>query len=91
MAVAEASFNTSIDSISCGFKKFNGFVAPPLLELSKGGKQPIELPNGERRTFLEDGDTVIFRGYCESVGHAQSYQRIGLGEVRAMVLPARTA
>jgi fumarylacetoacetase len=56
-----------------------------LLELSKGGKQPLELPNGERRTFLEDGDSVIFRGYCTSLGHA----RIGLGEVRATVLPAR--
>ncbi len=57
-----------------------------LLELSKGGKQPLELPNGEKRTFLEDGDTVIFRGHCESAGHAS----IGLGEVRATVLPART-
>jgi fumarylacetoacetase len=58
-----------------------------LLELSKGGKQPLELPNGERRTFLEDGDTVIFKGCCKSAGHA----RIGLGEVRATVLPARTS
>jgi len=61
-----------------------------LLELSKGGKQPLELPNGEKRTFLEDGDTVIFRGYCKPAGHAQSYRRIGLGEVRATVLPARS-
>ncbi len=60
--------------------------AGSLLELSKGGKQPLELPNGERRTFLEDGDTVIFRGRCESRGQAS----IGLGEVRATVLPART-
>ncbi len=58
-----------------------------LLELSKGGKQPLELPNGEKRTFLEDGDTVIFRGDCKSAGHA----RIGLGEVRATVLPARAS
>jgi fumarylacetoacetase len=56
-----------------------------LLEMSKGGKQPLELPNGERRTFLEDGDTVILRGHCIAAGHA----RIGLGEVRATVLPAR--
>ena len=56
-----------------------------LLELSKGGKQPLELPNGEKRTFLEDGDTVVFKGYCKSAGHT----RIGLGEVRATVLPAR--
>jgi fumarylacetoacetase len=56
-----------------------------LLELSQGGKKPLSLPNGETRTFLEDGDTVIFRGYCQSAGLA----RIGLGEVRATVLPAR--
>ncbi|MEN9586867.1 MAG: fumarylacetoacetase [Pseudomonadota bacterium] len=56
-----------------------------LLELSKGGKQALVLPNGEQRTFLEDGDSVIFRGYCTSPNHA----RIGLGEVRATVLPAR--
>lgn len=56
-----------------------------LLELSNGGKQPLELPSGEKRTFLEDGDTVILRGYCQSADHAS----IGLGEVRATVLPAR--
>jgi fumarylacetoacetase len=58
-----------------------------LLELSKGGKQALVLPNGEQRTFLEDGDTVIFKGYCTSPNHAH----IGLGEVRATVLPARTS
>jgi fumarylacetoacetase len=46
-----------------------------LLELSAGGKQPIELPGGEKRTFLEDGDTVILRGYCAGQGKA----RIGFG------------
>ena len=61
--------------------------AGSLLELSKGGKQPLELPNGERRTFLEDGDTVIFRAHCSAAGQA----RIGLGEVRATVLPARAS
>ncbi len=61
-----------------------------LLELSKGGKQPLELPNGEKRTFLEDGDTVIFRGYCQSPEGSPSHAIIGLGEVRATVLPART-
>lgn len=60
-----------------------------LLELSVGGKQPLELPNGEKRTFLEDGDTVIFRGYCKPASQAQNSVRIGLGEVRATVLPAR--
>ncbi len=46
-----------------------------LLELSAGGKQPIALPGGETRTFLEDGDTVILRGVCAAPGAA----RIGLG------------
>jgi len=48
-----------------------------LLELSLGGSRKIELPNGEQRTFLEDGDTVILRGYCI----ASSAPRIGFGEV----------
>jgi fumarylacetoacetase len=60
-----------------------------LLELSQGGKKPLTLPNGETRTFLDDGDTVIFRAFCQSQGHDQSPVRIGLGEVRATVLPAR--
>ena len=54
-----------------------------LLELSEGGKKPIELENGEQRTFLEDGDTVIFAGYCEKEGAA----RIGFGQAVATVLP----
>ncbi|APW40045.1 fumarylacetoacetase [Rhodoferax koreense] len=55
-----------------------------LLELSQGGKRPIELPNGETRTWLEDGDTVILKGYCEREG----FRRIGFGECRGTVLPA---
>jgi fumarylacetoacetase len=58
--------------------------AGSLLELSVGGKQPIGLPNGETRGFLEDGDAVILRGYSEKTGFA----RIGFGECRSMVLPA---
>jgi len=56
-----------------------------LLELSQGGKRPIPLANGETRTFLEDGDSVILRGYCERAG----MRRIGFGECRGTVLPAR--
>jgi fumarylacetoacetase len=56
-----------------------------LLELSKGGKQPLQLPNGETRTFLADGDTLILRAFCERAGFA----RIGLGECAGTVLPAR--
>ena len=59
--------------------------AGSLLELSDGGKAPLRLANGERRTFLEDGDTVILRGFCERSGA----RRIGFGECRGTVLPAR--
>lgn len=59
--------------------------AGSLMELSKGGKEPIALPSGEARTFLEDGDTIVFRGTCQVPGAA----RIGFGEVRGTLLPAR--
>jgi fumarylacetoacetase len=52
-----------------------------LLELTRGGKQPLELPNGENRTFLEDGDEVLLRGWCER----ESAPRIGLGECAGRV------
>jgi fumarylacetoacetase len=59
--------------------------AGSLMELSKGGKEPVALPSGEARTFLEDGDSIIFRGVCQVPGAA----RIGFGEVRGTLLPAR--
>jgi fumarylacetoacetase len=55
-----------------------------LLELTRGGREPLTLPNGETRGFLEDGDEVIFRGHCERAGFA----RIGFGECRAVIAPA---
>jgi fumarylacetoacetase len=55
-----------------------------LLELAWRGEQPITLPTGETRTFLNDGDEVIFRGWCEREG----WVRIGTGECRGVVLPA---
>jgi fumarylacetoacetase len=58
--------------------------AGSLLELSQGGKQPLQLPNGEQRSFLEDGDAIVLRGFCERPGAA----RVGLGEVCGRVLPA---
>jgi fumarylacetoacetase len=58
-----------------------------LLELSQGGKQAIRLSSGETRTFLEDGDTIIFRGHCARDG----FRRIGFGECRGTVLPAHKA
>ena len=58
--------------------------AGSLLELSEGGKRSLTLRSGETRTFLADGDRVIFRGWCESPG----FVRIGFGEVAGVVLPA---
>jgi fumarylacetoacetase len=58
-----------------------------LLELNQGGKQAITLSNGEQRTWLEDGDTVILRACCERPG----YRRIGFGDCAGTVLAAREA
>jgi fumarylacetoacetase len=49
-------------------------------------RKPIELPTGEKRTFLADGDTVIFKAFCEREG----FRRIGFGECRGKILPAKT-
>ncbi len=59
--------------------------AGALIELTTGGKNPIALPNGEQRTWLEDGDSVVLRGWCEREG----VTRIGFGECVGTVLPAR--
>jgi len=59
--------------------------AGAIIELTRGGQMPIALPTGEERRFLEDGDAVMLRGWCEKPGHA----RIGFGESRGMVLPVR--
>lgn len=55
-----------------------------LLELSQGGKSPVTLATGETRTFLQDGDSLILRAYCERPG----LRRIGLGRCEGTVLPA---
>ena len=55
-----------------------------LLELTWRGTEPLELPSGEQRRFLEDGDEVIMKGFCEREG----FRRIGLGECRGRILPA---
>jgi fumarylacetoacetase len=54
-----------------------------LLELAWRGTEPLELPTGETRSFLADGDTVIMRGHAEADG-----VRVGFGEVRGTLLPA---
>ncbi len=58
--------------------------AGALIEMTQGGKQPLELPGGVTRSFLEDGDTVVLRAWCERAGAA----RIGFGECRGTVLGA---
>jgi fumarylacetoacetase len=55
-----------------------------LLELTWRGTEPLTLPSGETRRFLEDGDEVIMKGFCEREG----FRRIGLGECRGRVIPA---
>ncbi len=47
-----------------------------LIEISQGGKEPIRLPSGETRSFLEDGDEVTLKAWCEGDGAV----RIGFGE-----------
>lgn len=54
-----------------------------MLELSWRGTKPLVLDSGEERSFLQDGDTVVMRGYCEKEGI-----RVGFGEVRGKLLPA---
>ena len=54
-----------------------------LLEISLGGKQPIEVESGETRSFLEDGDEIVLRAWCEREGAA----RIGLGECVGRIVP----
>lgn len=55
-----------------------------LLELTRRGSQPLLLPNGEQRRWLEDGDEIIIRAHCERPGFAS----IGFGECRGRVSPA---
>ncbi|MUV03008.1 fumarylacetoacetase [Flavobacterium rakeshii] len=53
-----------------------------MLELTWGGQNPLKLNSGEERKFIEDGDTVIMRGYCQN-----DEVRIGFGEVSSKLLP----
>jgi fumarylacetoacetase len=59
--------------------------AGSLLELTDGGRREIVLPSSETRGFLEDGDRIELRAWCERQGH----RRIGFGTASATVLPAR--
>ena len=55
-----------------------------LLERTWRGSEPLQLPTGETRAFLQDGDEVTLRGYCERPGH----RRIGFGECVGRIVPA---
>jgi fumarylacetoacetase len=55
-----------------------------LLEIARRGAEPLKLPSGEERSFLEDGDEVTFRGFCER----GDLPRISLGECKGMIIPA---
>jgi fumarylacetoacetase len=54
-----------------------------LIELSWNATKPIQLPTGETRTFLEDGDTLNLKGYCQGEGY-----RVGFGQCVGKILPA---
>ena len=75
----------------CGTGTISGPTAAEagaIVELSAGGTQPITLSGtGEQRSFLQDGDAVVLRGWCEKPGAA----RIGFGDCRGTVLPAVAA
>jgi len=56
-----------------------------LSELTDGGRQPVTLPSGETRSFLEDGDEVVISGWCQREG----FVGLGFGECRGRIEPSR--
>lgn len=54
-----------------------------MLEISWKGSKPLTLPNGEVRKFIQDGDNVVMKGWCQGAGH-----RVGFGVCEGKVLPA---
>ncbi len=54
-----------------------------LLEISWNGTEPVELAGGVSRTFLEDGDSLVMRGWCQGNGY-----RVGFGEVEGTIVAA---
>jgi len=78
-------------NVRCGDLMGSGTISGPtpnsygsMLELAWKGTRPLQLNDGTERKFIQDNDTVIMRGYCESNG-----VRIGFGEVAAKILPAK--
>jgi fumarylacetoacetase len=54
-----------------------------MLELAWKGTKPVELPSGEKRLFLQDGDRVTLTGWCQGKGY-----RVGFGEATGVIVPA---
>jgi fumarylacetoacetase len=78
-------------NVRCGDLMGSGTISGPtpdsygsMLELAWKGTKPLKLSDGTERKFIQDHDSVIMRGYCEKDG-----VRVGFGEVRAKVLPAK--
>lgn len=55
-----------------------------LLEISWNGSEPLDMPDGSKRSFLEDGDSLVMRAWCQGDGY-----RVGFGEVEGTIAPAR--
>lgn len=55
-----------------------------LLEISWNGSEPVKMPDGSKRSFLEDGDSPVMRGWCQGDGY-----RVGFGAVEGTIIPAR--
>lgn len=90
MAQQIAHLTSNGTSMRVGDLYASGTVSGPtraergsMLELSWGGKEPLDLPGGIRRSFLEDGDRLIFRAFADRGG-----LRVGFGELTSVVLPA---
>ena len=52
-------------------------------QIGWNGTEPLELPGGVKRSFLEDGDLLVMRGWCQGDGY-----RVGFGEVEGTIVPA---
>ena len=77
-------------NIRCGDMMASGTISGPtegsfgsMLEIAWKGTKPVAMNDGSTRSFIQDGDTVVVRGYAEKNG-----VRVGFGESRGKVLPA---
>ena len=77
------NFATSISPFVVTAEALEPFRCPAEVR-PPGEPEPLQLPTGETRRFLEDGDEVILRGWCEAPG----FRRIGMGECRGVITPA---